>query len=78
MNEVFYLPLFLSMPLSSFLLQTHRESLRKNTLVFKDFSFFKGYGFGWGDGVCVCDAGEYFFFYLLSLFPERSCLNQWD
>lgn len=25
MNEVFYLPLFLSMPLSSFLLQTHRE-----------------------------------------------------
>ena len=39
-NEVFYLPLFLSIPLSSFLLQTHRESLRKNTLVFKDFFFF--------------------------------------
>lgn len=38
MNEVFDLPLFLSMPLSSFLLQTHRE-LEENTLVFKDFSF---------------------------------------
>lgn len=53
MNEVFYLPLFLSIPLSSFLLQTHRESLRKNTLVFKDFSFFlKDVDLG-GGRVCV-------------------------
>lgn len=76
MNEVFYLPLFLSIPLSSFLLQTHRESLEENTLVFKDFSFFlKDVDLG-GGGVCVMLVNT--FSLSLSLFPERSCLNQWD
>lgn len=70
MNEVFYLPLFLSIPLSSLLLQTHRESLRKNTLVFKDFSFFfKGCGFGRGEGVCVMLVNT--FFSLFYLFFQR-------
>lgn len=37
-NEAFHLPLFLPMPLSSFYYK-HRESLRENTLGFRDFSF---------------------------------------
>lgn len=77
MNEVFYLPLFLSMPLSSFLLQTHRESLRKILWFLKTFLFKRMWiGVG-GRGVCVMLVNTFFFF-LLSLFPERSCLNQWD